>query len=416
MAFKMFKQYVIRFLRWSQRYTKTDMVYLTKGSFWLMTKQVFLTVFSFGMAIAFANLVLVEVYGTYKYVLTVAILLSMTTMSGINTALTRSVARGAEGSVLSALFSRMRWGLVGSIITMGIVLYYGLQGNTLLMGAFAVVALFLPLKSSFSVYQAYWQGKQRFDTFSKLAILQEFMASGVLLVVLFLTNDVFLLLLAYFSAQTLASAALCLYTIRKLENRQQDKEVIHLGKHLSVNGLLFSIVNNSGDIILWHTLGPSAVAMFAFANRPPHELARIFTEAFPLALPKFSQRSKEEIRRTLLPKILKLYPFLILAAVGYFFIAPFVFRWFFPAYQEAVVYSQLLSFQILFVPLSLFAIVFQALGRTRELYINSLMSPLVLIPCLAIGAWLYGLMGFIVGWYVSIVVGMVVNVYLFKRM
>lgn len=416
MGFFAFKQHIVRILRWSERYTKTDMMYLTRGSFWMMTRQVALSLIAFGMAIAFANLIPMEVYGTYKYILSTAILLSVTTMSGINTALTRSVAQGFERSILPALVTRIKWGLLGSALSMGVVLYYGLQGNRMLMLAFILVALFLPIKSSFSVYQAYWQGKQRFDTFAKLGILQEMFASGTLLTVLFFSRDLFLLLLTYFLAQTLASAVLCFYTIRRLENRRVDQDVVPLGKHLSIMGIFFSLASNSLDIILWHFVGPASVAMFAFANRPPQELRRIFTEAFPIALPKFSQRSKEEIQRTLLSKIAKLYILLIPSVAGYIFIAPLVFRWLFPQYMEAVLYSQMLSFTILFAPVSLVGTVFQALGRTRELYITSIFSPLILIPSLIFGAWQYGLMGVIVAWYIVQTIGVGLVLYLFKRM
>lgn len=416
MGFSLLKQFVLRLLKRLEKYTKTDMVYLTKGSFWMMAKQVVLSLIAFGMAIAFANLIPVEVYGTYKYVLSTALLLSVTTMSGINTALTRSVAQGFERSIFPALTTRIKWGLLGCAFSMGVVLYYGLQGNRMLTLAFVLVALFLPLKSSFSVYQAYWQGKQRFDTFAKLSSLQEVFASGALLVVLFFSHDLFLLLLAYFLAQTLASAVLYFYTIRRLENRRVDQNVIPLGRHLSIMGIFFSLASNSLDIILWHFVGPASVAMFAFANRPPQELRRVFTEAFPIALPKFSQHAKEEIQRTLLPKIAKLYWVLIPSIFLYILVAPFVFRWLFPQYLEAVFYSQALSFMILFAPLSLFGTVFQALGRTRELYITSIASPIVLIPALVFGAWQYGLMGVIVAWYVVQTLGAGLVLYLFKRM
>lgn len=416
MRFYALKQQITRSLRWSERYTKTDMVYLTRGSFWMVTRQVVISLISFGMAIAFANLIPKEVYGAYKYVLSTALLLAVVTMSGINTSLTRSVAKGYEGSILPALFTRIRWGLIGSIVAIGIVLYYGIQENMALAITFAVVAIFLPFKSSFSVYQAYWQGKERFDTVSKLGIFQEMLSSSTLVFVLFLTDDLFILILAYFCAQTLASAILFIYTLRHLGNQQTDSEIVPLGKHLSLMGVFSSLANNSLDIILWHFVGPASVAIFAFANRPPQEIRRIFTEAFPIALPRLSQRSKEEIQRTLLPKIAKLYWILIPSAVAYILIAPSVFRWLFPSYMNAVLYSQLLSLTILFAPVSLFGTVFQALGRTRELYITSIMSLVLLIPALIFSAWQYGLMGVIIAWYIVQSIGVILVLYLFKRM
>lgn len=416
MGFFAFKQQTIRFLRWSERYTKTDMVYLTRGSFWMMARQVALSLVAFGMAIAFANLLPQETYGAYKYILSVAILLAITTLSGINTALTRSVAKGYEGSMLQSLSTRIRWGILGSIMALFVVLYYEIQGNRALSLAFLIVLLFLPLKSSFSVYQSYWQGKQRFDTFSKLGILQEVLATIPLLAALALTDNLTTVILVYFLAQTCASAVLFAYTLRHVVNQNRDPETIRLGKHFSFSGVLFTIANNCTDIILWHLLGPVPVAVYAFATRPPQELRRLFTESFPIALPKFSQRDVGEIKATLLKKIARLYVLLLPCVAVYILVAPFVYQWFFPAYLEAVRYSQVFSFSILFAPLSLFGMMFQAQGRTREIYILSILSPLLLIAALFIFVPIFGLMGAVIALLSELAVQAVVSLVLFKRL
>ena len=410
------KQAIFRMLRWSERYTKTDMVYLAKGSFWMMVRQIGVSFISFGLAIAFANLLPQETYGAYKYIISVSLLLAITTLSGINTSLTRSVARGYEGSIVPALVTRMRWGIIGSILALFVILYYQVQGNSLLSSIFVIVAIFLPFKSSFSVYQAYWQGKQRFDVFSKFALLQELFIALSLIVTIWLTSDLLVLVLVYFVAQTGASAFFYVLTRRCLYHAARDPEMIHYGKHVSFSGVLFAIANNATDVVIWHLLGPASVAVFAFALRPPQELRRLFTEAFPIALPKFSQQTKQDIQRTLIPKIGKLYLLLVPCVVGYILIAPFVFDWLFPAYQESVYYSQWLSLSILVAPLSLFGTVFQALGRTKEIYISSILAPLLLVPALVLFVWLYGLFGVIIAWLVTQTIGAFITVYLFKRM
>ncbi len=410
------KQHLFRFLKWAQKYTKTDMVYLVRGSFWMMVKQVGVSLVSLGMAIAFAHFLSKETYGTYKYVISVSLLLAITTLSGINTALTRSVANGYEGVIIPALVTRMRWGIIGSFLALFVVLYYRIQGNNPLALIFVVVAIFLPFKSSFSVYQAYWQGKKRFDVFSKFAVLQELAVAVSVIVTIWFTQNLFLLVLVYFIAQTAASAFFCVLTQRRLCNQERDPQMISYGKHMSFSGVLFAVANNATDVVIWHLLGPASVAVFAFALRPPQELRRLFTEAFPIALPKFSQRPKEEIQRTLIPKILKLYALLVPCVIGYIVLAPFVFAWLFPAYQESVYYSQWISVSILAAPLSLFGMAFQALGRTKELYISSVLSPLLLVPALVLFVWLFGLFGVIIAWLVTQTIGAIVVISLFKRM
>ena len=59
-------------LRRSERFTRTDMVYLAKNGSWMVGAHVVSTVLGLGLTIAFANLVTPEVYGQYKYVISVA--------------------------------------------------------------------------------------------------------------------------------------------------------------------------------------------------------------------------------------------------------------------------------------------------------------------------------------------------------
>ena len=80
-----FKQKLISILRWSEKYTQTDMVYLTRGGFWLILGKIVFNISGFLLIIAFANLLSKEAYGTYQYVLSVASILAIPTLSPIPT-------------------------------------------------------------------------------------------------------------------------------------------------------------------------------------------------------------------------------------------------------------------------------------------------------------------------------------------
>ena len=97
------KNRIYRLLRRSERHTKTDMVYLASGGFWLTVGQIISSAATFGLAIAFANLLPKETYGTYKFVLSIAGILTIFTLPGMVTSLTQAVARNFEGSVILAL-------------------------------------------------------------------------------------------------------------------------------------------------------------------------------------------------------------------------------------------------------------------------------------------------------------------------
>ena len=75
---KKIKEKIYNLLRWSEKYTKTDMVYLAHGGFWLSFGQIISSLSSFLLAIAFANLLPKETYGNYKYILSIASILPKT--------------------------------------------------------------------------------------------------------------------------------------------------------------------------------------------------------------------------------------------------------------------------------------------------------------------------------------------------
>ena len=113
--YKNIKQKLYNTLRRSEHWTHTDMVYIAKGGAWLTAARIVASISSFLMVIAFANLLTKEAYGLYQYVLSIVGILSISTLGGINTALTQAMARGYEGSIIPALKTRIHWGVIGGI-------------------------------------------------------------------------------------------------------------------------------------------------------------------------------------------------------------------------------------------------------------------------------------------------------------
>ena len=98
-----------RILRKSEKYTKTDMVYLAKGGFWITAGQAISSGSIFLLAITFANLIPQETYGTYKYVLSITGILSILTLRGMDTTVLQAIARNFEGVLLPVLKTKIKW-------------------------------------------------------------------------------------------------------------------------------------------------------------------------------------------------------------------------------------------------------------------------------------------------------------------
>jgi len=411
------KQKIYNLLRWSQKYTGTDMIYLAKGGFWLSLRQIIFSVLSFSSAIAFANLLPKEAYGTYRYVLSLVSILAISTLGGMNNAIVQAVAQGYEGSFIPALKARLRWGTLGGLTSLGIAVYYLLNGNNTLSICFLIVAIFLPAMNSFDIYESLWAGKKRFDIQNKYKITVQVLSVATLITTLFLTNNIFLILLAFFVPYTLFRFIFLQITLKKIHlNEKQSPETVSYGKHLSLMGAMKVIAGYLDRVFIWHFLGPASVAIYSFATTPPQEIGGILRNISFLALPKFSQRTKEELKMTLLSKIFKLF-FLVIPLMGiYIFLAPYLYKIMFPQYLDSIHYSQI--FAISFIPLAgitLLSTSLLAQMRKKELYIAKSTPPIIRILLFLILIPLYGIWGAIFAILISEFLKFGLLLFLFKK-
>ena len=190
-------------LRRSEKYTKTDMVYLAKGGFWLTFRQIISIATAFLLAMAFANLLPKEIYGQYKYVISILSILLLSNMSGINTAFARAVHIGFEGSMFKDLKIKLKWSILGVIASLILAVYYYTNQNILLATAFLITAPFVILFENFTIYNSYLHGKKRFDKIAKYSSLIKIVSLIIIVIVAYLSNNLYLLLLALFIPNSL---------------------------------------------------------------------------------------------------------------------------------------------------------------------------------------------------------------------
>ena len=84
---------IIDLLRWSEKYTKTDMTYVVKGSFWWLGGRLGLFVISFFTMVAFARWLDPIHYGTYQFVIAGLAILSIFALPGLHTSIIKSIAQ-----------------------------------------------------------------------------------------------------------------------------------------------------------------------------------------------------------------------------------------------------------------------------------------------------------------------------------
>ncbi len=401
------------FLRRGDAIFKTDVVYLLKGGSWLGFGQVVATGSSLALAILFANLLPPATYGTYKYILSIAGLLGITTLSGVNLSFAQAAARGAEGTFLPALHAKIRWGLIGLSIALSMAGYYLLQENTTLAIALCIAAIFIPLTDPLSLFTVYLQSKKQFRESILSFSITQILACGTTALTLLFTDNLFVILISYFAPFTLLRYFFHRRTLRRFPpNGAVDPAVISQGKHLSFIGLASSAAAYLDDIIIFQTIGAAPVALFGLASAPIEQVRALGKNLPTLALPQLTHRSIQEINALLYPRLL----FFALLGVGfagaYSLFAPYLFAWIFPHYVDGVFISQLFAFiMALQFPGQFFSAVMQSkIDRIPQswLYWGSV-PQVLLVGSLLVLTPLFGLYGVIASKYIQQLGGLIIT-------
>lgn len=411
-----YKQKTYNFLRWIEKWTKTDMVYLAKGGSWLTFGQIFSSASAFLLAIAFASLVPKEIYGNYKYILSIAGILSIPTLAGIDTAIVQSVARGFDGSLIKALQTKIKWGLLGSFASIILAGYYYFNENLTLAVSFLIISVFIPLMDSFGLYGAFLSGKKEFKISSIYGNIIQAVSILSMITTIFFTDNIFVIILVYFSSYTFMRALFFKKTINKFPpNDEIDTEIIPYGKHLSLVGIFGTVAMQIDKILIFHYLGAAQLAIYFFALAVPSQIKSLFKSMNTLALPKFSEKSKVEIRETIYPKIFKFAMVLSIVAIFYILSAPLIYEIFFPQYLDSVIYSQIFSITIVSMVSFIPASILRSQKMTKEIYKMNIYTSIFQIILLFVMINFYGLMGAVVSRVLTTIFTLILSLTLINK-
>lgn len=390
------KNKIYNLLRWSEKWTKTDMVYLASGGFWLTAGQVISSISSFLLAIAFANLLPKETYGIYKYVLSATSILAIPTLSGINTAVTQAISRGYEGSFIPALKIKLKWGTWGALASVLLAGYYYLNGNNTLTISFLISAVFVPLIESFAVFNSLLNGKKEFKLIAKYNSASQIASVFFIFIVLLFTNNLFIILLVFFASWTLTRLIFLKICLNKFKlNNNKDSQTIFYGKHLSLMNVLGIISIQIDKILIFHYLGAIELAIYAFALAPVDQLRNIIKNIQPLAVPKFASQEKKFNYKNYLKKLLLMIIILFILTVLYIIFAPIMYKIVFSKYLDSVKYSQYISLSLIASIAMLNYSFLRAQSAKKELYKLSIIIPIVQIVFTSLGVIYFGLFGVI---------------------
>ena len=391
---KLYKNF-ISFLRWSERYTKTDMVYLVQGASWLTLTQIIASLSGFVLLYILANKLTPEKLGEYRFLMTGFTLVCVISLPGMRTALRESVPKGYTGNLHIAFWSMFRWGLLSATISILIATYYFLKGNYELSLGFAIIALITPVYNAATGYGEFLIAIKSLRQNTIYAVTTRCIGLLVTIGAVLVAPKFAWVILAATLLGTVIPNLIFHVKVQKehsSKDNPKDPKLTTYAKHLSIMTALGLFAGQLDKILIWNVIGAEALALFYIAQTVPQNITTNLNTIPTLAFAKFGTKDPQVIKATLLPKLMKYFTVIAFICFGYILIAPIIFSWFFPTYLDAIPYSIVFACIPVFGALLPIKTYLTTIKATQALYITSIIPPairigvaLLLIPYL--GLW-----------------------------
>jgi O-antigen/teichoic acid export membrane protein len=380
------------------RFFKMDMHYFARGTAWSTLSQIATVFATISLSVVLSHHIPKEAYGEYKFVLSIVSILCIFSLASLGGAVMQSVSRGFDGSLAEGFKANIRWSFAVFVGALAVALYYFFNGNNTLAIGVLLGGCLSPFIASGSLTLAFLTAKK---DFARLAIYGSIIGSCVPALALILTALVskssLVLVSVYFISNVLTDLFLYWYIVRiyRPDPRTSDPHMMSYAKHLSFMGVLGGVSSNLGQILLFHYVGPVQLALYAFAIGIPDQIKGPMKNLDGMLQVRFVNHENQNIRDNMRNKSLLLLAFALVCIGIYIPLAPYIYHLLFPAYMEAVPYSQVYILSLLGLPLSPAGSYLAAKKLIKEQYIANMSIQFLQIALMAVGVIYWGLWGLV---------------------
>lgn len=370
---------------------------ILKNFGWLTGSQVVVVISSFILSIAFANLLLPETYGIYRYLISIANIMAISSLGGMNISFAASVAKGKEGDLNAVMKSKLLAGILGTLGGLLIAAYYIWRQNTILGYALIIVSLLAPITDALLIYTSILQGKKDFKKISQYSASSQFVFAVSMLATVYFKGSLYMIISVYFVSLLVSRFIAFKLTTSNFDlNKEKDPDTLGKGFHLSLNSIITTIAANIDKLIIFTYLGTVELAVYSIATIPVDHVRGIFKNLSTITLPNYATQATAEIKKKMYRKIFILVLMCIGIMLLYIILVPFVFPIIFPKYSASIPLTMISAFSILAIPALLPNTLLQTKASNTTYYVYNLLSSLMQIILLFIGAYYFKLIGVIV--------------------
>lgn len=414
---KKIKNRIYHLLRRGEKITGVDNVYYAKGGFWMTLGYTINIIKGVVISILMANLLSREVYGYYKYIISLFSLATVFSLGGLSTAVAQASARDNDGVFKKAIGTALRWSWIGSLCLLAFAAYYYTKNNHLFTWSFIILALAFPWYSISGYYAEILSGKKRFDIQTKFFSIYSLLTSLAIIAAVIFTKNVFWIVLAFAFSDAIIGGFFTWYAGKKyLKNDITDPDSIQYGINLSLIGIVGIIAQNIDKIILPIFLGYQELAVYAIALVAPEQIKGLLKNIGPLTLPKFAKTEiNNEVKNKITSSIFKaMIPITGIIAL-YYFTAPWLYGLVYPLYPDAIQYSRIFSLSLIVAPSILINSFLQAHKQTKLILQDNIFYSIVQILTSVLFLYFWGLWGLIYSRVLSRLLILFYEIYLLKK-
>jgi len=391
------EQAITKINEWGKKY-QVDLAYIIRSEFWVYLRQGVLLMTGLAISVTFARLAPKEVYGQYNFIFAVLAIVSLLSIPGLNNAVSRSVARGSEGSYKGAVKASFLWSLLGIPALLGLGAYYYYYNTQIIGICFMISSVFFPFIHAPGMWNSFLQGKKRFDLLAKYGGIQSIINAAALVAILLL-NPSYLALIVVTNLVT-NSLLICFFYLRSqryIESKAEDNECKKYGYFLTTASIVGTVTNNIDKILLGILLGAPQLAIYSIGKAIPEGIRMLLKPAWSPFMPKFSQdgvgmkEAQGVARKFILP--------LVLVTLGgsllyWFFIDDIMFFLFSSKYMESIIYAKMLLLMILAsIPSAFLGTFATAKRKTKAIILGSHIFSFLRLAIMSGFIYQWGIMG-----------------------
>ncbi len=393
---------------------KVDVKYIVKNGLWLGFGYGSVGFFRLLLVVILARFADKQFFGEFQFVSNAVAFAMLFSLPGMDTSVVQSVARGFSSSFVFGVREKLKWGLAGSLLLIGMAAFFKFVRFEGFWPVFIGAAFLFPLYAGYTGVLAYFRGKEEFHRAALYDCLIAFVVFVVVLTAFLVSKSLLVMFLS--SLLSVIIVFWIVYSRIDVNEKPVDKNMVSFGRHLTFMNSLNYVVPYVDKLVVGLFAGFDVLAVYYVATAfTPYVSAtgRLFTV---LLLPKLSRRLPDHSRC-----IKRLFWWFVLAVACFVGILALIIPWLVPfvfseKYVDAVFYAQFsLIYLAFFLPSTVIYAFFLGRRKTNVLYVYNLGIGVLNLLLLGLFVYLFGVFGAVLAKVVLGIVGFAFLVVFFYR-